>query len=121
MDIQTVDPGLMAACADDIGVAHEQQREEPLPFAELMAAVVMAKVNGDQGLALAVLQRIQALVVAMAADPAIVAMYAESDPNTIPRPLVYAAAVTPLLGGSVFDPAALRRAALSAAEPRGRS
>lgn len=120
MDIQTVDPALMAACADGIGIAHEMQKT-PVPFEELMAGVVMAKVGGDRELALAVLQRIQALVVAVAADPAIVAMFASHDPKTIPRPLTHAAAVTPLLGGKHFDRDVLRNAALLAAEARGRS
>jgi hypothetical protein len=120
MDIQKVDPVLMAACTDDIGAAHEENLGF-VPFADLMAGVVMSKVSGDELLALAVLKRIQALVVAMAADPAIVGMFANSNPKSIPRELTHAAAITPLFIGESFDRDALRNAALLAADTRGRS
>lgn len=120
MDIQAVDPALMADCADDIGVAHEENLGF-VPFPDLMAGVVMAKVSGDKTLALAVLQRIQALVIAMADDPSIVGMFAGANPKVIPRALTHAAAVTPLMGGRSFDREALRQAALLAADIRGRS
>ena len=116
--IPQVDPNLLTLCTDNLSKIDGRDIED-VPFTEVMAHVVMRQVGGNPGVALAVLQRITALVKHMAADPNIVGMFMSGNPAYIPRPLTHAAAVAPLCERGAFSSAALRKAAMMASETRG--
>ena len=118
--VPAVDPALLTLCTDDLSKIDGRDIKN-VPFAEVMAHVVLRQVSGDAALALAVLQRITALVRHMAEDPQIVAMFMGDNPALIPRPLTHAAAVAPLLERGAFGAAALRKAAMMASEIRGQA
>jgi len=122
MMVRKVDPHLLAKCADGIGKAQERDPKAfNADFVASMAGVVMATVRGDTELALAVVQRISALVVCMGSDPKIVEQFASGNDREIPRPLAHAAAVAPLRQSGLFDVTKIRNAALIALEIRGRA
>lgn len=119
--VPAIDPDVLVACVTEIDRLHTS-KGYTAAMPDVMVVGVRRHIRNTET-AVAALERIQALVEALADYPAILAHYPAS--STIPDPLTRAAAVTPLERvaaiGAVFEPKALQEAALALRDAGGRA
>lgn len=114
--IPAVDPHIMKACLDKM----EEMSWRCSDFAELIAQCALWATGGDNVTALSICRRVQALILTLEANPSFLTDYGPQPKDRIPTELRRAAGATPLsCAASGFDAAALQKAALLVATPRG--